>query len=212
MTNHILKCAQCDKIFNRKKIYKTKNVFCSVQCNGLWNRKNDASKISEKKSYNRTPNCKCVVCCKEVYRRPAQIDAGNVYCSQACKGKYTQKGRGACKICNKEIAQIGKSGSRRWSTYCSRSCANKGRTGSKYKQDVSHSKYQHSQDLKSLLVSLRGPKCERCPCNMVGILHCHHIVEVSNGGGDEPENLMLLCPNCHYTEHHGFMTWEDYFF
>ena len=25
----------------------------------------------------------------------------------------------------------------------------------------------------------------------------HHIVERANGGGDEPENLIVLCPNCH---------------
>lgn len=29
------------------------------------------------------------------------------------------------------------------------------------------------------------------------ILELHHVVPVASGGVDEPDNLVLLCPNCH---------------
>lgn len=163
-----------------------------------------------KKLYMRTPNCSCTVCEKQIYRRPIQIQKGNVYCSQSCRGIFSRKETINCKICDTAIVPIGKPGGRQWKTYCSRSCSNKGRAGIKYKQENSNSKHKHSHDLKSMLIDLRGAKCEKCSCDIVGILQSHHILEVSNGGDDAPENLMLLCPNCHYTEHHGFMTWEEF--
>lgn len=34
-----------------------------------------------------------------------------------------------------------------------------------------------------------------------GCLHVHHIKYVSDGGGDEPANLMTLCEDCHKLFH-----------
>ena len=36
-----------------------------------------------------------------------------------------------------------------------------------------------------------------------GKLNVHHIVPVSEGGGDEPENLVTLCVECHKKIHFG---------
>lgn len=36
----------------------------------------------------------------------------------------------------------------------------------------------------------------------------HHIVQVKDGGTDDPANLVLLCPNCHKAAHVGILT-ED---
>lgn len=35
-----------------------------------------------------------------------------------------------------------------------------------------------------------------------GGLNVHHIKPVSEGGGDEPENLITLCKDCHKEVHH----------
>ena len=48
--------------------------------------------------------------------------------------------------------------------------------------------------------------CERCGYRpptfwAEKILHVHHIVPVSFGGGDEPSNLVVICPNCHALAH-----------
>lgn len=51
-----------------------------------------------------------------------------------------------------------------------------------------------------------GYRCgnPRCPVILVvHILEDHHIVHVSDGGGNQPSNLLALCPNCHTLYHHG---------
>lgn len=42
-----------------------------------------------------------------------------------------------------------------------------------------------------------GYKCANPVCRHVLTLELHHIVWVKDGGGNEPENLLCLCPNCH---------------
>jgi len=37
----------------------------------------------------------------------------------------------------------------------------------------------------------------------------HHIWEVSAGGGDEPANLIALCPTCHALYHRGSISQES---
>lgn len=55
--------------------------------------------------------------------------------------------------------------------------------------------------LKISLAHLRGGVCEKCKHANFAILNAHHIVEVCNGGTDDLDNLLLLCPNCHALEH-----------
>lgn len=55
--------------------------------------------------------------------------------------------------------------------------------------------------LKLVLTHARGGVCEICKNNNFAILQSHHIVERSKGGGDDLENLMLLCPTCHALQH-----------
>jgi HNH endonuclease len=46
-----------------------------------------------------------------------------------------------------------------------------------------------------------GYKCGNPTCRNVITLELHHIEYVSEGGGDEPENLLVLCPYCHAMHH-----------
>ncbi len=48
------------------------------------------------------------------------------------------------------------------------------------------------------------PYCERClgEGRMTLAEECHHILPVSKGGANVPENLMALCPSCHNKVHH----------
>jgi hypothetical protein len=43
--------------------------------------------------------------------------------------------------------------------------------------------------------------CRACG-TVHGVLHSHHIIPKSVGGGDEPENRVVLCSDCHYKVHH----------
>jgi len=42
-----------------------------------------------------------------------------------------------------------------------------------------------------------GYMCANPRCRHILTLEVHHIVWVRDGGGDEPDNLLALCPNCH---------------
>lgn len=42
-----------------------------------------------------------------------------------------------------------------------------------------------------------GYKCANPSCRHILTLELHHILWVKEGGGNEPENLVALCPNCH---------------
>src|ERR1035441_1160193 len=105
--------------------------------------------------YVRKPNSHCKNCNKEIYRRPKQIDAGDVFCSQECYGKSCTI-LVACVICGNEY----KKGLHKKT--CSRVCANKLRIGSKYTGRPLKDKVKNQKALKKRLVLLRGTSCERC--------------------------------------------------
>lgn len=47
--------------------------------------------------------------------------------------------------------------------------------------------------------------CSNPNCRTLITLDLHHIDYVSNGGSDEPINLIALCPNCHSRHHSGII-------
>ena len=51
------------------------------------------------------------------------------------------------------------------------------------------------------LIRERGYKCENC--DYPGYIELHHIQEIQYGGGNNDENLTLLCEKCH-AEIHGY--------
>jgi hypothetical protein len=48
-----------------------------------------------------------------------------------------------------------------------------------------------------------GYKCGNPACRNVITLELHHIQYVSEGGGNDPINLLVLCPYCHAMHHAG---------
>ena len=143
----------------------------------------------------RKPNCICVLCKKEVYRRPIQIKTGNVYCSSKCCGQHQRKSH-TCRICDKEYIGNKKT--------CSRACANIARAGIRYTGEGKNDKAKIGTLLKEKIAKKCGGICERCGETNYAILQIHHKKERHRGGTDAPSNLELLCPNCHTTHHLGF--------
>ena len=56
-------------------------------------------------------------------------------------------------------------------------------------------------DTKQLVLHEAGYKCANPACRHIITLDIHHLEYVSNGGSDDPENLLPLCPNCHALHH-----------
>ena len=48
-----------------------------------------------------------------------------------------------------------------------------------------------------------GYRCAVPICRNILAIDIHHLVEVSEGGGNEPGNLLALCPMCHALFHRG---------
>ncbi len=150
--------------------------------------------------YKRRPNTTCLICKKQIYRRPSQIEAcGNkVFCSLVCWGISNRKEK-ACLICGKLIL----SGLNKKT--CSRRCANKSREGIKYKIGSPKDKAQLFKSLKLVLLKERGTICSRCTYSKYEILQIHH--KDRNRKNNKLDNLELICPNCHYEEHFFEKSW-----
>jgi len=56
-------------------------------------------------------------------------------------------------------------------------------------------------DVKRLVLHEAGYKCSNPACRYPLTLDVHHLYYVSDGGSNQADNLLPLCPNCH-TEHH----------
>jgi hypothetical protein len=56
---------------------------------------------------------------------------------------------------------------------------------------------------RRLVLHEAGYRCANPACRTILTLDIHHLEYVSEGGGDEPENLLPLCPNCHSLHHQG---------
>ena len=88
---------------------------------------------------------------------------------------------------------------------CSRGCANKHRTGIKYRLNRPRDKVVSYQRLKIRLLKLREKVCGRCSYNKYEILQIHH--KDRNHANNDFKNLALICPNCHFEEHYLEKSW-----
>ena len=145
--------------------------------------------------YKRKPNTSCSVCGKLIYRRPVELEKSNgrAYCSIACYGKACRKEH-PCIICGTLILA-----SKNKKT-CSRTCANKNRVGIKYTGARLKDNVVSQKRLKIRIIKLRGAVCERCGYDVYQILQVHH--KNRNRNNNTLDNLELLCPNCHASEHY----------
>tara|TARA_R100000008_G_scaffold16830_1_gene8332 strand:- start:162 stop:665 length:504 start_codon:yes stop_codon:yes gene_type:complete len=162
----------------------------------------------KKADAHRNPNCQCKHCGKAIYRRPYQLETGNVFCSLKCCGKFNREHEVNCPICGKLfLSKLGKQ------ITCSRSCGNK--HGQKRRAEgASYNKFILGRALKAKIANARFlnkgklPTCEKCANENWNILQVHHIIEKSQGGSNDLDNLMLLCPNCHAQEHLGYCKYQ----
>src|SRR4051812_24558912 len=68
---------------------------------------------------------------------------------------------------------------------------------------------------RELVLLEAGYKCANPTCRHILTLELHHIKWVKNGGGNDPANLLALCPNCHSLHTNGHIpvqaihTWKS---
>jgi len=57
--------------------------------------------------------------------------------------------------------------------------------------------------IKQQVLHEGGYKCGNPTCRSILTLDIHHLEYVSEGGDNNPSNLLALCPNCHSLHHKG---------
>jgi len=142
----------------------------------------------------------CQFCGKSFQADIREINRGNAkYCSLSCAAKapkslqYNQ----VCKHCGKEFISASKN-----AKYCSDSCKQKNyraRQRSLSKDGIS---------IKSYYKMFENTPCEICSWNKT-TRDIHHIKEVVNGGTNELNNLISVCPNCHRMIHNNLISEND---
>ena len=63
--------------------------------------------------------------------------------------------------------------------------------------------------VRIIVLTESGYRCAVPTCRNILALDMHHIFEVSAGGGDDPSNLIALCPTCHALYHRGTIKQES---
>src|SRR5277367_223406 len=62
---------------------------------------------------------------------------------------------------------------------------------------------------RTIVLTEAGYRCAVPTCRGILALDMHHIWEVVHGGGDDPSNLIALCPTCHALYHRGTIKAES---
>lgn len=65
-----------------------------------------------------------------------------------------------------------------------------------------------SQLVRDEVLREAGYMCANPRCRHILTLHIHHIVWVKEGGSNDPNNLVALCPNCHTLHTQGYIPAE----
>ena len=154
------------------------------------------------------PNTKCDICEKSIYKKPHVLKRNKgIFCSQVCYGISCRK-EIPCIICQKLIlASLNKK-------TCSKECfilfnrdpERKHSRGKKATEEINYS----SKLFRKIFIEKKGNKCALCEYSVKEVLNIHHIIERKNGGSNEENNLIVLCPNCHAEIHKGLKTLETY--
>lgn len=77
---------------------------------------------------------------------------------------------------------------------------------------MSHSrKRRQSSKLKPQVLSEHNHTCWICCFDFAPILSVHHIVLISEGGDNDLDNLVILCPNCHAIVHKIIKVLRDHY-
>lgn len=199
--------------FENAKTYDLVNVQCNV-CGSYVDREKvkiaralrggtifTCCKMCQNKSQQKRETRRCECCSKEFSIIPS---SKKKYCSSSCAAKQTNIKRQStrdnrnCIQCGAEFYPATKT-----TQCCSRECSRLIQAGIVKQRQIElfqKGQLHHAIAIKKVIKHLHGSKCEICGQidthnNKPLVLQLDHI----NGDSDNnlPENVRLLCPNCH---------------
>lgn len=179
----LIECDNCKKEFDKKvsKIKLSKKHFCSIKC------RNDFSKIKI--------NCQCCKKDLEIYKYIFEKSKSkHFFCNRSCSAIFNnikRKNIKKCLYCGKECDN----------KYCSISChaADKHKKNYNSYENGQYDVFKTNRTLKKYLIDKNGYKCNLCGISnwneKLITLELEH--KDGNYRNNSPENVELLCPNCH---------------
>lgn len=198
------KCQYCGNLFYPSKTTRNRGKYCSREC-------------YIKDRYNKgMQKLICRLCGKKFFRKKWRVNnekSGLVFCGEACRRKYIKLNplhltgkRKIFKKDRKKIQNLYHSGLtvtevaiklavspgvlRKWM----KRFKIKTRQAEDYTSNKSEQYYRHYLNKK-----LRNT-CQLCGWNKTKC-DIHHKMPLSEGGNNESENIILICPNCHRMIH-----------
>jgi len=182
LTMSYKECLNCGEQYYVPKCRDLKTKYCSQQC--MYN---------HKKAIGRTlKDCKCSYCGKsfQVEKR-----LKGKYCSEECfhlasRNRVEVK----CLNCGKAFEMKRSQSLKCCSLNCRREYA---------KENKIDRSFYGSREWKLIrykTIARDDFKCSQCGEENY-TLHVHHVVPVREGGSDELDNLITLCPKCHRAIH-----------
>jgi hypothetical protein len=136
----------------------------------------------------------CETCNESFNADTREVNRGRAkYCSRSCANKVSkdQQYDKICKHCAREYQTASKQ-----SMYCSTSCKQKNYRLASKSDDIS---------IKAIYKIFENKPCELCGWSE-STCDIHHIVEVSDGGKNELDNLVVVCPNHHRMIHNDLIS------
>lgn len=155
------------------------------------------------------PKHNCQICAKQFYVKPSHAALGwGKYCSQSCRHLGQRRGQiFNCHWCSKEVWRSPKSINRSESGYffCGRTCSMAWKN-SVLRSGNNHPLWQGGESTYRQRMKARDPHpiCAECKTTDERVLAVHH--KDRNRKNNDFSNLMWLCHNCHYLEHHPELT------
>lgn len=151
----------------------------------------EASKARRQLDYSLNPSL-CGECSSPLLYAKRTQD----FCSQACYGRskvITRRGARPCEHCKNPVPW-----NHGYAKYCSDACYQEVRVGG-FKEKFLAGLVANPGSVRYWLIRLRGHQCEDCLGTTWKDLpipvDSHHID--GNSENNHPENLLLLCKNCH---------------
>jgi hypothetical protein len=186
----------------------TNKVFCSVKCSAICNGKKGSNSNSSKSKETYSKNVKsCLFCEREL---PYE-ERRKKFCSHSCSAKFNNSGvvRNGEKSQDCIVCQKTTTSSKR--NCCSTKCHHK------YHYDRYIARWLSGEEsgirgkdqlvvrIRKWLLENRGEKCEKCDWCEVNDKTGKVPITIHHIDGDyknnRPENLEVLCPNCHSLTH-----------
>lgn len=131
--------------------------------------------------------------CNEKFNAPIkELNRGNAkFCSQSCAATWGNRTREKqsleCEACGETFKS--KAGNAK---FCSSNCAQALNANNGYRKRAN----RNSAEMKRIKRKVDRNQCYNCDWSKTTCDLCH-IKPVKNGGDNTPDNLTVLCPNCH---------------